>query len=139
MYRFAKKTANKVVYRAQEVERKRLGDMLEEAEKKGNVFVVPKRMLARNKDVVGDGCIKDRSGRIVVGQEDIKEVCRQYFAKLLNEEFSWDRNSIVAQKIVNGQADQISVDEVRAAISKMKAGKAVGPSGIGAEMLQVAG
>lgn len=35
--------------------------------------------------------------------------------------------------------EKISVDEVRAAIAKMKTGKAAGPSGIGAEMLKATG
>jgi len=40
---------------------------------------------------------------------------------------------------VSGPADVILVSEVRSAIAKMKAGKAVGQSGIGAEMLKAAG
>jgi hypothetical protein len=40
---------------------------------------------------------------------------------------------------MTGPAEEISISEVKAAIAKMKVGKAAGPSGIGAEMLKAAG
>ena len=41
--------------------------------------------------------------------------------------------------VVSGPAEEIALSEVREAIGKMKMGKAVGPSGIAAEMLVAAG
>jgi hypothetical protein len=32
----------------------------------------------------------------VVDQDELKDVWRRYFEKLLNEEFDWDRDSLVA-------------------------------------------
>ena len=75
----------------------------------------------------------------MVDQDECREVWRKYFEKLLNEEFAWDRSSLEEGNSVAGPAEEITVHEVRAAISKMKSGKAVGPSGIGAEMLAAAG
>jgi hypothetical protein len=138
-YQRARKTAKKAVHQAQEVERKDLVGKLEEGEGKGNIFRVVKQMVEKNRDVVGDGCIKDENGNVVVEQEDIMEVWRKHFEKVSNEEFDWERDSLDAALAVSGPAEAITVHEVRVAIAKMKAGKAVGPSGIGAEMLSAAG
>src|SRR5277367_6464778 len=51
----AKRAAKKAVKKAQEDERMRLVEKLEEADGKGNVFRVVKQMVAKNRDVVGDG------------------------------------------------------------------------------------
>ena len=55
---------------------------------------VVKQMVARNRDVVGDGCIKDEDGKIVVDQDGLKDVWRRHFEKLLNEEFDWDSEGL---------------------------------------------
>ena len=138
-YQTAKRATKKAVHKAQEDERIRLVEKLEEEDGKGNVFRVVKQMVAKNRDVVGDGCIKDEDGKVVVDQDGLKDVWRRYFEKLLNEEFDWDREGLETGHAVSGPAEEITASEVRAAIGKMKAGKAVGPSGIGAEMLFAAG
>jgi hypothetical protein len=138
-YLTAKRAAKKAVNKAQEAERMRLVEKLEEADGKGNVFRVVKQMVAKNRDVVGDGCIKDEDGKVVVDPDGLKDVWRRHFEKLLNEEFDWDREGLETGHAVSGPAAEITASEVRAAIGKLKAGKAVGPSGIGAEMLSAAG
>jgi hypothetical protein len=50
-------------------------------------FAVAKQMRRQNKAVVGDSCIKDYVGNVVVDQDKVKDVWRQYFDKLSNEEF----------------------------------------------------
>jgi hypothetical protein len=138
-YQVSKRLAKQVVYKAQDAERKQLVEKLDEEEGRGNLFRVARQMIRRNKDIVGDGCIKDCDGNVVVEQESIKEVWRKYFEKLLNEEFAWNRNGLTTENAVGKDAEEITVIEVRAAIAKMKMGKATGPSGIGAEMLKAAG
>jgi Reverse transcriptase (RNA-dependent DNA polymerase) len=138
-YKAAKKVVSKLVHEAQEAERRKLVEKLEEADGKGSVFRVVKQMVRTNRDVVGDGCIKDERGKIVAELDKCREVWRKYFEQLLNEEFAWDRDSLEEGNAIAGPAEEITVPEVRAAISKMKAGKAVGPSGVGAEMLTAAG
>ena len=51
----------------------------------------------------------------------------------------WTRGSLEPREAVAGPAEEISTSEVTAAISKMKSGKAAGPSGVAAEMLKAAG
>src|SRR5271168_887142 len=137
-YLTAKRAAKKAVNKAQEAERMRLVEKLEEADGKGNVFRVVKQMVAKNRDVVGDGCIKDEDEKVVVDPDGLKGVWRRHFEKLLNEEFDWDREGLETGHAVSGPAAEITAREVRAAIGKLKMGKAVGPSGIGAEMLSAA-
>jgi hypothetical protein len=67
------------------------------------------------------------------------EAWREYFQSLLNEEFDWNKDGLKAIDAVEGPAEEFCECEVRAAIAQMKSGKAVGPSGIAAEMLKAAG
>ena len=46
----------------------------------GNLFRISKQL-------VYGGCVKDRDGNIVVVDSRIKQVWKEYFEKLLNEEF----------------------------------------------------
>ena len=73
-YKTAKKVVRKLVHEAQEVERRKLVEKLEEADRKGSVFTVVKQMVQTNRDVVGAGCIKDERGKIVVDQDESKDV-----------------------------------------------------------------
>jgi hypothetical protein len=124
---------------AKEAEMKRFGDKMDVEDRNGNVFRVAKQMAKRNRAVVGSGCVKDSSGIIVGDQEKLMEVWREYFQSLLNEEFDWNKDGLKAIDAVEGPAEEFCECEVRAAIAQMKSGKAVGPSGIAAEMLKAAG
>ena len=46
-------------------------------------------MAIRNKDVVGGGGIKDKEGKVQVKNSKMLEVWREFYEKLLNEEFIW--------------------------------------------------
>jgi hypothetical protein len=129
----------KAVHAAKEVGRKEFAKKLHTEDERGNVFRIAKQIANKNKDAVGCGSIKDTSGRIITDQERMKVVWHDYFEKLLNEEFDWDRNGLDNTQVVDCEPEEISVGEVRIAIKKMKLGKASGPSGIGAEMLKAAG
>jgi hypothetical protein len=138
-YNIVKRNANKVIAKAKEAERKKLGEALDRQDEKGKVFRVAKQMVKRNKDVVGGGCVKDRMGKIVVDEVEIKEVWRCYFDKLLNEEFDWNTDSLETGNEVSGPSEDITIYEVKTAIGKMKNDKAAGPSGVVAEMMKAAG
>ena len=51
------------------------------------VFRVAKQIVKKNGDVVGESCVMDTSGKIVVEEEKQMEVWREYYDKLSNEEF----------------------------------------------------
>src|SRR5260221_7084784 len=96
-------------------------------------------MVRKKRDGVGGGFLKGRGGKIVVEEEKIKEGLKGYFEKVVNEELDWNKNSLEPVNAVSGPEERISTNEVRAAIAKMKIGKAAGPSGVVAEMLKAAG
>ena len=106
---------------------------------KGRIFKVVKRLVKKNADVVGSGCIKDEAGKIVVEEGELKETWRKYFEGLLNEEFDWDRNALEAGLEVSGPIEAVTAEEVRAAIGKMKSDRGSGPSGLVADVLKAAG
>src|SRR5271163_4445121 len=88
LYDIAKAAAKKAVEKAKEEARKRLGEDLDNGDKKGSVFRVAKQIVKKNRDVVGGGCVKDVDGKSVVEEEKLLEVWRRYYDKLSNEEFS---------------------------------------------------
>ena len=55
---------------------------------------------------------------------------KEYFKKLLNEEFKWNKDLWEDASPTSGPAEQITEEEVRAAIAKTKVGKAAGPTGL---------
>ena len=60
----------------------------------------------------------------------------EHYQRLLNVEFDWDPDHLSYQPPVEGP---ITIDMVKKAISQMKVGKALGPSGIVVEMIRTAG
>ena len=59
--------------------------------------------------------------------------------RLLNVEFDWDPDHQFNEPPLEGPPITITIDMVKKAISKMKSGKAAGPSGIVVEMIKAAG
>ena len=80
--------------------------------------------------------MKDDDGKIVVEEDKLMEVWRAHYDKISNEEFAWDRNSLINVSRVCGPNERVSASEVVVAIGKMKQGKSAGPTGVAAEMLK---
>jgi hypothetical protein len=137
-YNQAKKKAQTVIYKAQEKARQEFGDMLDSEENRGQIFRVARQIVHKNKDVVGGSCVKDKTGKPVTEEGKIKEVWKEYFEQLLNEEFDWDKEKLEEANEVHGPSEEITIGEVKAAIMKAKTGKAPGPTGVVAEMLKAA-
>src|SRR3989442_13204873 len=69
---------------------------------------------------------------------------KEYYEQLLNEEFDWNKDSIGSiggTDKVEASVDEreISVSEVRLAITKAKSGKAAGATGVTGEKFKGAG
>ena len=141
-YGKARREAKKVIGKSKEKIRKEWGLVLDRAATKGQVFQVVKQMVGRTKDIVGGGSIRNGEGKIVVEKDEMKEVWRSYYARLLNEEFCWDRGNLIGRERegrVVGEEIVFGQEEVREAIRNMKTDKAAGPTGLVAEMIQAAG
>ena len=138
-YEQVKRNAKKVIGAAKENESKKWCESLEASYDKGEVFRVVKQMEKRNRDVTGVGCIRNASGKIAMEEAELREVWRSHYEKLSNEEFDWDRDSLGEKRVVSGPIQEITRQEVRNAVAKMKCNKAPGPTGVGAELLKCAG
>jgi hypothetical protein len=139
VYNKANKDAKRVVAAAQQSKRQELSENLKTAEGKGKLFGVVKQMLRKNRDVVGSACIRNKEQKVLTDENEIKEVWKDYFEKLLNEEFEWDQGSLEQADAVSGPCENISVEEVRSALASSKSGKAAGPSEVVVEMLEASG
>ena len=71
-YQIAKCDAKKAVYKAQEKRGKSLVKCW-----KTKIRRVAKQIVRSNRDVVGEGCVKDENGKIVVDDKEVLEACRQ--------------------------------------------------------------
>jgi len=47
-------------------------------------------MEKSRQDVVGENCVKDANGKVLVDVDQVKEEWRKYTEKLLNEVNTWD-------------------------------------------------
>ena len=103
------------------------------------MFKIVKQMKATNRDVVGDKCFKNDNGELVFTDDEKHLAWKEYYQRLLNEEFPWDRVDLVYDKPTIGPRPQIEKESVRTALNKMKKGKASGISGAVTEMLLATG
>ena len=70
--------------------------------------------------MVGDGGVKDMEGKVQVENSRMLEVWREYYKKLLNEEFMWRRNGLETLAPTEGPCEQFTAAEVRNAIHLAK-------------------
>ena len=87
---------------------------LEKADKQSNLLRAVKKMTLKNKGLVEYGCIKDSSGQLVVEGSNIKQIWKNYYDNLLNEEFDWNRDLLDTACPVEGPSEQFSISEVSA-------------------------
>jgi len=72
---------------------------------------------------------------VILDEKGIKDSWKEYTEKLINEENEWDHRILTGVK--EGPADCIRIEEVAAALKKMKRHKAPGLSGLVAEIIQL--
>ena len=91
-----------------------------------------------NANVVGDKPVKNDAGEMSMSDDSKQKAWLEHYQRLLNAKFDWDPNHLSDELPVEGPPIPITTDMVKKAISKMKAGKAPGPSGIVVEMIRAA-
>ena len=125
-YLHAKRNAKRTVYTAKKTaEEKKFSDLKPGMD---DIFKIAKQLRKDNQDVTN-------VSKMTQGK---KVAWKQHYERLLNEEFSWNPEDLTADPVV-GLPIHIDVEMVVKAITKMKTGKAAGPSGIVAEMLKASG
>ena len=96
-------------------------------------------MRKENVDAVGDKPVKNDTGEMSMSEEAKQNAWAEHYERLLNVEFDWDPDHLSNEPLLEGPPIPITIDMVKKAISKMKSGKAAGPSGIVVEMIKAAG
>ena len=104
-----------------------------------SVFRIAKQMDRSNQDILGENCIRNDAGELAITDDDKLKAWVEHYARLLNVEFDWPKDMLPEIPPNDGPPPTISSDMIRKALSKMKNGKAAGPSGIIAEMLKATG
>jgi len=67
---------------------------------------------------MGSKCLKGVSGKVIVVEKAIKDSWKEYMEKLMNEDNEWGHR--ISTGVKEGPADCIRIDEVAAALKKMK-------------------
>ena len=93
-------------------------------------------MRKENNDFVGDKCVRDDGGNLALSEDAKKAAWKQHYERLLNVEFPWLEDDLPAVEPISGPPIFVTPEMVLSAVSKMKNGKAAGPSGIVAEMFK---
>ena len=104
--------------------------------KSSEVYRLAKQCRREKADVVGD---KNDAGVMSMGEDSKQKALLEHYKMLLNVEFDWDPDHLSDEPPVEGPPIPITTDMFKKAISQMKAGKALGPSGIVVEMIWAAG
>ena len=107
-------------------------------EEKLEIFKVAKQTVKTNQDVVGEQCVRDDMGNLAYTEDAKKKAWSSHYKHLLNIEFDWDQDSL-SQAEPNDEPITVDKSMVEEAISKMKKGKAPGPSGVSADMIKAGG
>ena len=94
--------------------------------------------LEENTDVVGDKPVKNDAGEMSRSEDSKQKAWLEHYQRPLIIEFDWNPDHLSYQPPVEGLPIPITTDMVKKAISRMKAGKAPGPSGIMVGMIQAA-
>lgn len=117
-----------MVARAQAAAKQDLYEELETSDDCARIFKIAAMRKNLAKGLTLPKYIENEQGRLLTQESDICSRWKEYTEHLLNEEFS--RTSVKTKNPVFGPVELISLEEVEAAVQKMKKNKAVGPDGI---------
>ena len=136
-YNNPKRLAKLAVYQAKQ--EASLADFSDIVPKGDKVFRIAKQMMRENQDVMGEKCVKNDEGELALTPEAKKAAWKQHYGGLLNVEFPWNSEELSEEPLTQGPASLITPGMARKAISKMKLGKAAGPSNIVGEHFKASG
>ena len=112
-----------------------LNEKLGTREGEKQIYKIANSRKRQKQDLGQLSVIKDEDGNILHREEDIKRRWREYFEHLLNTEN--EREDLGEVQKVEGPVLEIQEAEVKRSLSKMKNGKAPGPSEFQVEMLKL--
>jgi hypothetical protein len=140
-YRLAKRSAKRAVSVVKGQAFDDLYQRLGTKEGERDIYRIARTRERKTRDINQIKCIKDRTDRLLVKDEEIKDRWREYFDKLFNGEnegrtFELDDSS---DDINRRFVRRIQEAEIGEALKRMKGGKAIGPDGIPIEVWRCLG
>ena len=136
-YLVAKRAFKHAVHSAKKVAEEKKFECIKERD--SGIFKIAKQMKKGNQDVVVEKCVLDDNENLCFDTAAKSNAWKEHYSCLLNQEFVWDQSSLSTVHLVVGPAPLVSVDMVYDSVTKMKAGKADGPTGVVSEMLIAGG
>ena len=88
---------------------------------------------------MGEKPVKNDEGALSLDDKSKKSAWKEHCQRLLNVEFDWNPDDLSDEEPVEGPSEPITVEFIAKAVAMMSIGKAAGPSGIIAEMIQPTG
>ena len=107
--------------------------------KSSETFCLANQMRRENVDIVGDKPVRNDAGEMSLSEEANHKAWLEHYMRLFNVEFDWGPEHLSDEPPLEGPLIPITIDLVEKAISKIKSGKAAGPSGVVVEMIRAAG
>ena len=133
-YKEANKLAKKAVAQSRSEASKPLYEKLGTPEGEQMVYRISKARERRRRDVEECYYIKDKHHNILIEDENIRKRWKEYFEELLNVE---NEQGLLEEALpILGPLENITLNEVNAAIQSMKLNKASGPTGVVIEMIK---
>ena len=88
---------------------------------------------------MGEKCVRNDAGELSLSDDNKMKALNEPYSRLLNVEFEWPSDLLPEVPPVEGPPPPVTVAHIGKALSKMKQGKAAGPSCVILEMLKAAG
>ena len=109
-----------------------LYEKLETKERECELFMIAKQRNGQSKDAQQVRVIKSKTGEMLMKEEKVKQRWKEYFDSFLDQENPSERKEMRTEERERDVED-ISGEEVRTGLRKMKKGKALGPDDIPVE------
>jgi hypothetical protein len=140
-YKVTKKTAERAVSEARGQMYDGLYQRLGTKEGEKDIYRMAKSRERKMRDIIRVKCIKDVTERLLTKDEDIKNMWREYFDKLFNEDSGSSSIELdISSDDLNRQfMCRIQEYEVKDALKRMNEGKAMGPDGMPIEVWMTLG
>ena len=132
-YKTARKQAKREVAKARNKAYEELYQKLETKKGENELFKSAKQKNRQSKDVQQVRVIKSKTGEILMEEEKVKQRWKEYFDDLLNQENPRERRGMRTEE-TKRDVEDISGEDVRTGLRKIKKGKAQGPDDIPVEV-----
>ena len=136
-YKKAKKSAKRAVAIARKQATDKLMKEMEVDVSLKKMFRIAKQSVKDRKDVMGNGCVRDRFGKLCTNERERAEVWKYHMEKVMNEENEWDGD--VEVDVTHGPIEEVTMEEVEKAVKSMKLGKATRVSEVAVEHIIASG